>query len=48
MGQGEPPWDLAYLVTSVRDGNVDDRRLFVWDPGSREFVPSRLEVDEGR
>lgn len=44
-GQGEPPWDLAYLVTSVRAGSVDDRKLFVWDPGSREFVESRLEVD---
>ncbi|MBV9947268.1 MAG: Mov34/MPN/PAD-1 family protein [Myxococcales bacterium] len=47
MGQGEPPWDLAYLVTSVRDGKVDDRKLFVWDPGSRAFVPSKLEILEG-
>jgi proteasome lid subunit RPN8/RPN11 len=47
MGQGEPPWDLAYLVTSVRAGGVDDRKLFVWDPASRSFVESRLEVEEG-
>jgi proteasome lid subunit RPN8/RPN11 len=44
MGQGEPPWDLAYLVTSVRAGRVDDRKLFVWDPGSGSFVESRFEV----
>jgi proteasome lid subunit RPN8/RPN11 len=47
MGQGEPPWDLAYLVTSVRGGKVDDRKLFVWDAGSRSFVESQLEVEEG-
>jgi hypothetical protein len=46
MGQDEPPWDLAYLVTSVRGGEVDDRKLFVWDPARRGFVESRLEVDE--
>ena len=48
MGQGEPPWDLAYLVTSVRAGEVDDRRLFVWDPASRTFVESAFEVEERR
>jgi proteasome lid subunit RPN8/RPN11 len=47
MGQGEPPWDLAYLVTSVRSGTVDDRKLFVWDPGTQAFVESPLEVEEG-
>lgn len=47
MGQGEPPWDLAYLVTSVRSGEVDDRKLFIWDPAKRVFVESRLEVEEG-
>lgn len=47
MGQGEPPWDLAYLVTSVRSGQTDDRKLFIWDLSTREFVESRLEVDEG-
>ena len=44
MGQGEPPWDLAYLVTSVRGGRVDDQKLFVWEPASRTFVESALEV----
>jgi proteasome lid subunit RPN8/RPN11 len=47
MGQGEPPWDLSYLVTSVRAGKVDDRKLFVWDPGARGFIESPLEVEEG-
>jgi proteasome lid subunit RPN8/RPN11 len=48
MGQGEPPWDLAYLVTSVRGGEVDDRKLFVWDPASRTFAETGLEVFEAR
>jgi [CysO sulfur-carrier protein]-S-L-cysteine hydrolase len=47
MGQGEPPWDLAYLVTSVQAGVVDDRKLFVWDPAKQAFIESRLEVEEG-
>jgi proteasome lid subunit RPN8/RPN11 len=46
MGQGEPPWDLAYLVTSVRSGEVDDRKLFVWDVHAKDFVETRLEVEE--
>jgi proteasome lid subunit RPN8/RPN11 len=48
MGQGEPPWDLAYLVTSVRGGKVDDRKLFVWDESMRGFVESPFEVEESR
>ena len=48
MGQGEPPWDLAYLVTSVRAGEVDDQKLFVWDPELRVFVESRLAVRAGQ
>jgi proteasome lid subunit RPN8/RPN11 len=47
MGQGQPPWDLAYLVTSVREGRVDDRKLFVWDPASGSFTESRFDVAEG-
>jgi proteasome lid subunit RPN8/RPN11 len=42
MGGVEPAYDLAYLVTSVRAGEVDDHKLFVWDPTSRKFVESRL------
>jgi proteasome lid subunit RPN8/RPN11 len=47
MGQGEPPWDLAYLVTSVLEGRVDARTLFVWSPATKEFVESPLVVREG-
>jgi proteasome lid subunit RPN8/RPN11 len=47
MGQGEPPWDLAYLVTSVVRGRVDARKLFVWSPAAKEFVESPLVVREG-
>jgi proteasome lid subunit RPN8/RPN11 len=46
MGQDAPPWDLCYLVTSVRQGVVDDRKLFVWDAQARAFVESPLEVVE--
>jgi proteasome lid subunit RPN8/RPN11 len=47
MGQGEPPWDLAYLVTSVVGGRAEARTLFVWDPATGTFVESRLQVLEG-
>ena len=47
MGQDEPPWDLAYLVTSVVAGNVDDRKLFVWDSATGGFLESPLTVLEG-
>jgi len=46
MGGVEPTYDLAYLVTSVRGGEVDDHRLFVWDDAARAFLPSRLTVIE--
>jgi proteasome lid subunit RPN8/RPN11 len=42
MGGSEPPFNLAYLVTSVRAGEVDDHALFVWADGG--FVRSPLEV----
>jgi proteasome lid subunit RPN8/RPN11 len=48
MGGDEPPYDLAYLVTSVRgqDGApvIDDRRLFVWDAATRSFVEASFVV----
>ncbi len=44
MGGVEPAYDLAYLVTSVREGKVDDRKLFVWDPDARAFAPAPLVV----
>jgi proteasome lid subunit RPN8/RPN11 len=42
MGGDAPTYDLAYLVTSVRAGVVDDRKLFIWDDGSRTFVETTL------
>lgn len=33
MGGDAPTYELAYLVTSVRAGVVDDRKLFVWEKG---------------
>jgi hypothetical protein len=48
MGGDEPPFDLAYLVTNVSSGEVDDHKLFVWDPGTRTFVESRLTVAGAR
>lgn len=45
MGGDSPPYDLAYLVTSVRKGEVDDHKLFVWDPAASAFVESPLTLD---
>lgn len=47
MGGDAPAYELAYLVTSVREGKVDDHRLFVWDPTGRAFVESTLTVVDG-
>src|SRR5580704_1170021 len=44
MGGDEPAYDLAYLVTSVRAGAVDDHKLFLWSPGARAFVEGALVV----
>jgi len=44
MGGDAPTYDLAYLVTSVRGGVVDDRKLFVWDPANRAFTESGLAI----
>ncbi len=46
IGGAEPAYDLAYLVTSVKGGQVDDHKLFVWDPKARAFVEARLTVEE--
>jgi proteasome lid subunit RPN8/RPN11 len=46
MGGAEPSYDLAYLVTSVRGGEVDAHKLFVWDPEARKFVESELSLHE--
>ena len=44
MGGDAPTYDLAYLVTSVRAGAVDDRKLFIWDPEAKKFVETELAV----
>lgn len=44
MGGDGPTHALAYLVTSVRGGQVDDRRLFVWDAATKTFVASDLAI----
>lgn len=41
MGPG-PNWPLAFLVTSVRAGVVDDQRLFVWS--GTDFVEAPFTV----
>jgi proteasome lid subunit RPN8/RPN11 len=49
-GGDEPSYDLAFLVVSVRgDGkgggaHVDDRRLFVWNAGTKSFDQAPLEI----
>lgn len=45
MGPG-PAWPLAFLVTSVRAGVVDEHELFVWDSSARVFVPSDFIVTD--
>jgi proteasome lid subunit RPN8/RPN11 len=43
-GGSAPTYDLAYLVTSVRAGVVDDRKLFVWDAARKSFVEAALTI----
>jgi proteasome lid subunit RPN8/RPN11 len=43
-GGNEPTYDLAYLVTSVCGGVVDERKLFVWDGELKRFVEAALTV----
>lgn len=40
MGGDRPTYELAYLVTSIRGGVVDDHKLFVFRDG--KFVESNL------
>jgi proteasome lid subunit RPN8/RPN11 len=44
MGGDEPPFDLAYLVTSIVKGAIEDHKLFIWDPNARTFVASTISV----
>jgi len=43
-GGDAPTYELAYLVTSVRGGAVDERKLFVWDAASKGFVEAELVI----
>ena len=43
-GGESPSYDLAYLVTSVKGGEVDARKFFVWDPATKKFVDAELEI----
>jgi proteasome lid subunit RPN8/RPN11 len=43
MGPG-PAWPLAFLVTSVRAGKIDEHRLFVWDSGAQAFVAGTFTI----
>ncbi len=43
-GGDAPTYDLAYLVTSVRQGTVDDRKLFIWDEEKKSFVETALTI----
>ena len=45
LGPG-PAWPLAFLVTSVRRGVVDEHRLFIWDNVANAFAPSVFEILE--
>ena len=42
-GDGDPTYELAYLVTAVDKGEVTAHKLFVWDPGVRDFVERNFE-----
>jgi proteasome lid subunit RPN8/RPN11 len=45
MGGEKPSYDgLFYLVTSVRQGVVDDHKLFAWDPDTKKFVETPMEI----
>lgn len=46
MGGDSPTYELSYLVTSVRGGEVDDVKLFIWDADTHAFVPSNFRVLE--
>jgi proteasome lid subunit RPN8/RPN11 len=45
MGGDKPSYEqLRYLVTSIRQGVVDDHKLFAWDDAGKAFVEVALEV----
>jgi proteasome lid subunit RPN8/RPN11 len=45
MGGDKPSYEeLVYLVTSVRQGVVDDHKLFAWDDQGKAFVEIPFEL----
>ena len=44
---GQLMWPCAYIVVSVMNGEVSDRRLWVHEPGTNRFRESLLTVREG-
>jgi len=49
MGGDRPSYEaLVYLVTSIRQGVVDDHKLFAWDYDGKTFVEVPLEVVAGK
>lgn len=47
MSGAGPAYDLAYLVLSVIEGKVVDRRLYIWEASSKSFVASEISVVAG-
>jgi proteasome lid subunit RPN8/RPN11 len=37
-------YPVAFLVVSVREGEVRDRKLFAWEPSGRRFVEVSVQV----
>ena len=45
MGGDKPSYEgLYYLVTSIRQGVVDDHKLFAWDDETKTFAEVPLEI----
>jgi len=45
MGGDKPSYEgLFYLVTSIRQGVVDDHKLFAWDDDAKKFVETPMEI----
>jgi [CysO sulfur-carrier protein]-S-L-cysteine hydrolase len=42
--EGQLTWPCAFLVVSVVDGEVRDRKLWVHTPGTDDFEPASLDV----
>jgi proteasome lid subunit RPN8/RPN11 len=47
MGGDKPSYEeLVYLVTSIRQGVVDDHKIFAWDAKTKGFVEIPFEIVE--